>query len=74
MIKNKAIDIKKIFKNIKNKLKTILDFQTVFCFIKHHRIVFKIVLKNYFFKTILKNSDQIRPKSLYMQCTLPIYK
>ena len=41
MIKNKAIDIKKIFKNIKNKLKTILDFQTAFCFIKHHRTVFK---------------------------------
>ena len=35
MIKNKVMDIKIIFNNIKKRLKTILSSQTDFCYTKH---------------------------------------
>ena len=57
IIKNKNINIKVIFKNIKNKLKIILGSQTYFYFKKYYRT--KLFLKNYFLNTILKNTYQI---------------
>ena len=48
------MDIKIIFKNIKNRLETILGSQTDFCSTKHQKRFSKIIFKNYFFRTVLK--------------------
>ena len=43
MIKNKILDIKIIFKILKNMLKIFLDFQTYFCFTKIKKRFLKII-------------------------------
>ena len=45
-------------------LKIILSFQIDFGYTKHQRIVFK----NYFFITVLKNNYPIRPKFNHGMC------
>ena len=59
MIKNKILYIKIIFKTylkILKQITNILNFQIIFCSIKHHIMIFKNYFLELFLKTIIKHT------------------